>query len=79
MFLINTRNFPPELGGMQVLMGGLSAALLKYGPVKIFAEKHNNSDIHDKKFQWDITRVSGIKLFRKFQTSQGKKTFTSTQ
>ena len=65
MFLINTRNFPPELGGMQVLMGGLSAALLKYGPVKIFAEKHKNSDIHDKKFQYDITRVSGIKLFRK--------------
>ena len=67
MFLVNTRNFPPELGGMQALMGGLSAALLKYGPVKIFAEKHKNSDIHDKKFQCDITRVSGIKLFRKFR------------
>ena len=67
MFLVNTRNFPPELGGMQVLMGGLSTALLNYGPVKIFAEKHKNSDIHDKKFQCDITRVSGLKLFRKFR------------
>ena len=67
MFLINTRNFPPELGGMQILMGGLSAALLKYGSVKIFAEKHKNSDVHDKKSQCDITRVSGIKLFRKFR------------
>ena len=67
MFLVNTRNFPPELGGMQVLMGGLSAALLKYGPVKIFAEKHKNSDSYDKMFRYDITRVSGIKLFRKFR------------
>ena len=67
MFLVNTRNFPPELGGMQVLMGGLSAALLNYGPVKIFAEKHKNSDIYDKNFRYDITRVSGIKLFRKFR------------
>ena len=67
MFLVNTRNFPPELGGMQILMGGLSAALLNYGPVKIFAEKHKNSDIYDKNFRYDITRVSGIKLFRKFR------------
>ena len=67
MFLVNTRNFPPELGGMQSLMGGLSTALLKYGPVKIFAEKHKNSDSYDKMFRYDITRVSGIKLFRKFR------------
>jgi len=67
MFLVNTRNFPPELGGIQVLMGGLSTALLNYGPVKIFAEKHKKSDIYDKNFRYDITRVSGIKLFRKFR------------
>ena len=67
MFLVNTRNFPPELGGIQVLMGGLSTALLNYGPVKIFAEKHKNSDSYDKMFRYDITRVSGIKLFRKFR------------
>ena len=28
MFLVSTRNFPPELGGMQNLMEGLSNALL---------------------------------------------------
>ena len=38
MFLISTRNFPPELGGMQNLMEGLSNALLNHGPVKVFAE-----------------------------------------
>ena len=64
MFLVNTRKFPPDLGGMQILMGGLSTALLNYGPVKIFAEKHKNSDTYDKKFQYDITRISGIKLLK---------------
>jgi hypothetical protein len=33
MFLVVTRSFPPEVGGMQVLMGGLSEALLEHGPV----------------------------------------------
>ena len=67
MFLITTRNFPPELGGMQMLMGGLSYGLVKYGPVKIFADKIKDSEFYDKKFNYDITRVSGIKLFRKFR------------
>ena len=30
MFLISTRNFPPEVGGIQNLMEGLSNALLKH-------------------------------------------------
>ena len=37
MFLVSTRNFPPELGGMQNLMEGLSNALTNHGPVKVFA------------------------------------------
>ena len=39
MFIILTRNFPPEIGGMQNLMGGLANALLDHGPVKVFADK----------------------------------------
>ena len=35
MFLVSTRNFPPELGGMQNLMEGLSNALINHGPVKV--------------------------------------------
>ena len=35
MFLVVTRNFPPELGGIQNLMEGLSNALLNHGPVKV--------------------------------------------
>ena len=67
MFLITTRNFPPELGGIQMLMGGLSNALLNYGSVKIFAENFKDCELYDQKFQYDITRVAGVKLFRKFR------------
>ena len=36
MFVVSTRNFPPDIGGMQNLMEGLSIALLDHGPVKVF-------------------------------------------
>ena len=54
MFLISTRNFPPELGGMQNLMEGLSNALLDHGPVKVIADGHNSSDIYDKNSKLNI-------------------------
>ena len=44
MFIISTRNFPPEVGGMQNLMGGLANALINHGPVKVFADKFEGSD-----------------------------------
>ena len=67
MFLIVTRNFPPYLGGIQVLMGGLSESLLSHGPVKVFAFENENSFTYDKKTTADIVRVKGIKLFKKYQ------------
>ena len=50
MFLVSTRNFPPELGGMQNLMEGLSNALINHGPVKVFADSFENSDSY---FDWN--------------------------
>ena len=44
MFLISTRNFPPDVGGIQNLMEGLSIALLNHGPVKVFADNFENAD-----------------------------------
>ena len=67
MFLIVTRNFPPDVGGMQILMGGLSENLLNHGPVKVFAYEYPNSNVYDKKSPIDIERVKGIKLFRKYR------------
>ena len=67
MFLIVTRNFPPELGGIQMLMGGLSESLLNHGPVKVFANEFQKSEIYDNRKAMNIVRVKGIKLFRKYR------------
>ena len=67
MFLIVTRNFPPDLGGIQTLMGGLSESLLNHGPVKVFTYEFENSKIYDNKSAAVIERVKGIKLFRKYR------------
>ena len=67
MFLIVTRNFPPDIGGMQILMGGLSESLVHHGPVKVFTYEHPNSNTYDKKSSINIERVKGIKLFRKYR------------
>ena len=67
MFLIVTRNFPPDIGGMQMLMGGLSESLLNHGPVKVFTYEYQNSNDYDSKSSINIDRVKGIKLFRKYR------------
>ena len=48
MFLVSTRNFPPDIGGIQNLMEGLSNALLNHGPVKVFADNFENSESYDQ-------------------------------
>ena len=67
MFLVVTRSFPPEIGGMQMLMGGLSESLINHGPVKVFTYDHPNSNIYDNKSSTNIVRVKGIKLFKKYR------------
>ena len=67
MFLIVTRNFPPDVGGIQVLMGGLSEILLNHGPVQVFTYEYDNSHIYDNKSLTNIERVKGIKIFKKFR------------
>ena len=67
MFLIVTRNFPPDIGGMQVLMGGLSEGLVNHGPVKVFTYEYPNSKDYDKNSSINIERVKGLKLFKKYR------------
>ena len=76
MFVISTRNFPPEIGGIQSLMGGLSLSLLKHGPVKVFAEKTTKEEKFDKNLGIDVTRVSGFKIFRKYRKANLIKEFS---
>ena len=75
MFLISTRNFPPEIGGMQNLMEGLSNALLNHGPVKVFADSHEKSLSYDQNSKLNIERVSGFKIFRKYRKANLVKDF----
>ena len=75
MFLVATRNFPPELGGMQNLMEGLSNALLNHGPVKVFAENTDNAETYDQNSKLNIDRVSGFKMFRKYRKANLIKEF----
>jgi len=67
MFLVVTRNFPPDVGGMQTLIGGLSEGLLIHGPVKVFTYEFPNSNIYDNNSSINIERIKGIKLFRKYR------------
>ena len=75
MFLVSTRNFPPELGGMQNLMEGLSNALTNHGPVRVFADNHGKADKYDKNSKLSIERISGLKIFRKYRKANLVKDF----
>ena len=77
MFLVVTRNFPPDIGGIQILMGGLSESLLNHGPVKVFANEFPNSNFYDSKSSLNIERVKGIKLFRKYRKANIVNNFIS--
>ena len=69
MYLITTRNFPPEVGGMQNLMWGLTNSLSKLNMVKVFADYHENHIEFDKKVSFSIERVKGPKILRKYRKS----------
>ncbi|OUW67516.1 MAG: hypothetical protein CBD62_03375 [Candidatus Pelagibacter sp. TMED202] len=75
MFLISTRNFPPDVGGIQNLMEGLSNALLNHGPVKVFADNFEESERYDQNSKLNIQRVAGLKIFRKYRKANLVKDF----
>ena len=52
MFVISTRNFPPEIGGMQNLIGGLTNELVNHGPVTVFADKTVRQEESNIKTLW---------------------------
>ena len=70
MYLIVTRSFPPELGGMQSLMWGLSRELSKNFMIKVFADYIEGHENFDEKASFTIERIGGIKLFRKYRKAQ---------
>ncbi len=70
MYLIVTRSFPPELGGMQSLMWGLAKEMSKNFMIKVFADYHENHKEFDKEVNFSIERIRGIKFLRKIRKAQ---------
>ncbi len=69
MYLVITRTFPPELGGMQNLMWGLARSLSKLNLTKVFADYHENHVEFDNSVSFSIERIGGMKLIRKYRKS----------
>ena len=67
MYLIVTRSYPPEIGGIQNLMWGLTNELSKHHMLKVFADYHEHHKEFDEKTSFSIERVGGIKIFRKYR------------
>ena len=70
MYLIVSRSYPPELGGMQSLMWGLSRELSKNFMIKVFADHIEGHKEFDEQATFSIERVGGIKLLRKYRKAQ---------
>ncbi len=70
MYLVVTRSFPPDVGGMQSLMWGLAKELSKNFMIKVFADYIENHKEFDEQATFSIERVGGIKLLRKYRKAQ---------
>ena len=70
MYLILTKSFPPEIGGMQNLMWGLTTNLSKDHMIKVFADYHEGHRFFDEQVSFSIERVGGIKFLRKIRKAQ---------
>ena len=62
MYLIVTRSYPPELGGMQSLMWGFTREMSKNFLIKVFADYQKGHEEFDAKVNFSIERVGGIKF-----------------
>ena len=69
MYIVLTRSFPPEVGGMQNLMWGLANSISKHYMIKVFADYHKQHQYYDESVSFSIQRVGGIKLLRKYRKS----------
>ena len=69
MIIILTQCFPPAIGGIESLIENLSIELSKTHDVLVLADEHDkkNDSYYDSKYNESIsiTRISGIKFFRK--------------
>ena len=63
MYIIATRSFPPDVGGMQSLMWGLSKEMSKNFMIKVFADYHENHKEfgdYDRGSRWRRVCISSL-------------------
>ncbi len=78
MYLIVTRSFPPEIGGMQKLMWGLAKSISKYDLTKVITDFQENHKEFDDNVSFTIERVKGFKLLKKYRKSNLINSFLKT-
>ena len=67
MIVITTRNYPPEIGGMQSLIGGLAIHLNDLHPVKVLANSFAGDESYDKRNSFETNRMGGLKILKKYR------------
>ena len=67
MIIITTTSYPPHLGGMQILMGGLAIHLNNFNPVRVLTNSDTGDKIYDKNNNFEVTRMGGLRIFRKYR------------
>ena len=67
MYLIVTRSFPPEIGGMQKLMWGLAKSISKYDLTKVITDFQENHEEFDDNVSFSIERVKGFNYLRSIE------------
>ena len=67
MIIVTTKSYPPELGGMQSLMGGLTIHLHKLHPVKVLADSFSGDENYDKNNYFETKRIGGFKILKKYR------------
>ena len=79
MFVITTRSFPPEVGGMQTLLGDLAHNLAKHGKVQVFADSADGDSDFDNQQLYRIERIKGFKFLQKYRKKNQVEIFCSGQ
>ena len=67
MIILTTRSYPPEIGGMQSLIGGLAIHLHKLHPIKVLADSSTGDENYDKKNNFETKRIGGFKILKKYR------------